>query len=293
MSQSKRLTPVEQLAWKLLWTWPPLREAVLDVEADWLTHQIKVETALPVVVDRLRHYRQAWQAHPQFEHLRALGLMLPFQQETWAMVALVFRHAPGVGGREYSFVIGALDDLPTAWDWATHTRIGDFVGLSALPDELACDPYRLLLVASTHDGRARGFHARMELKRLLPPKLRKLVSYYRRAKREPKAVYLAAALACNGGVPFLKDDTYGALLEMERANRKAGTLPEWYVCRTKAELWAEQLRAQNATVAAQLAYWIAPEDFYRAVTGQVAPQDVRGLFRRSKDDGGAVQMLLF
>lgn len=285
------------LALTLLKQFPPLADCRRDA------------LAVAQVMQWLQKCRAAWVEHPQFEYLRSLPELkwLPFDDETWAEVALVFRHKPGQDNRCHSFIVTDVRELPYAYAWATRTRIGDFIGVYPLPEDLACDPTQMLFYSFTHEGRAKGYHARMELKRLLPPKLRPLVSKHRRASRQPKLIYLTRPLPCNGMMPFVVGTTSTVEGEHQIPNLAHGAikdwlktgveLPEWFTSRTKADLWVEQLYADEPELHAQLAYWMGdPRNFYLAVTSQVEPNEVEKLFvrlPRSAMKGQAVQMQLF
>lgn len=238
-----------------------------------------VKTALLLVGSRLTAFRRAWVAHDQFEHWQTLPQLshLPFDDPTWAEVVMVYRHAPGVDGATESYVVCSTHDLNLAYAWATKTRIGDFAGIRPITERFYANPERITLQSNTHDGRAKGYHCRDELKKYLPGKLRKWVNKERRAKRFPKYAYLGEALACNGFKPAIRSSTYGA---MKDAMRALPELPEWYRERSKGDLWVEMFRVKEPVVAAQIDYWIPLGDFYKAVTGQMNPNDVRGCFRR-------------
>lgn len=246
--------------------------------------------------------------HRLIEHLKTFpDLGKTFDDETWAEVMLVFRHKPGVEGLEHSFVVTDVRELGYAYVWATRTRIGDFVGVYPLPKHMTCDPHQLLLYSNTMEGRGKRYHARMELKRLLPPNLRPLVSKHRRAGRTTKVEYLAKQLPCNNMKPFVLDatSTVDSTHKIQSASTgaivdwlKTGVeLPDWYKSRTKMDLWAEDLKARQPNLYAQLAYWMGDaRNFYRAVTGQIDPNEVESLFVRlpkTAVKSKQVQMALF
>lgn len=268
---------------------PPLRDAVLgDID----NHEDSVErvrSALPFVIERLQHYRQAWVEHPQFEHLRTFDELswLPYDDETWAEVVLCYQHDPGVEGRTMSYVVASSRDLVSAWHWTEKQRIGTFYGILPITEDFSIDPFAMVNVHSfTYEGRAKGYHCRMELKRLLPNKLRKYVSRYRRHKKMPKVHYLTSPLRLLDGRPYLrpndgngiKNGSYGETADWVKANK--ADLPDWYRQMTKAQLWVEWVAANEPEVYAQLDYWIGLIDFYMAVTGQVNPNDIEGMFKR-------------
>lgn len=267
-------------AMALILSVPPLHKAVGD---DW-------RIALPAVIDKLRHYRNAWEQHPQFEHLRQFPELawIDFEDETWAEVLVAFRHKPGVDGLEHSFVVGDVREMGAIYAWATRTRIGDFDGIYALPHDFACDPENPVMYPYTHEGRARGYHARMELKRLLPAHLRKYVGKYRRAKKGQKYFYLAEPLPCNGYTPHLDGRDVKLL---QTCGKNLSAQPEWYRARTKADLWVEKLRYTNPVLYAQIDYWIDPKDFYLAATGQMKPTRVEGCFKRLPNSIGGMKQL--
>lgn len=277
---------VMQKAMKLCLAFPPLRRKIID-------HNLPFSESVIWMAWRIQVYRTAWEQHPQF----ALWCNDPelswmrFDDPSWAMVVMALKHPPGRYGREYSFVVCSLDDLPAALQWASTPKVGEFAGILPISAEFTALPYRFALHSFSTQGKAQGYLARQELKRLLPPKLRKYVTRYRTASRGPKWHYLQMPLRCNHGEVFV---TYLPEGVTAREWLKSTPLPEWYKQRTKADLWVEHIAHSDPVFYAQLSYWIAPLDFYRAVTGQVHPDQVRDLFiRLPRRVDVPVQMSLF
>lgn len=253
--------------------------------------------SLPQIAHALETYRCAWVQHPQYAYLKAMPELAwkDWDNPLYAEVMLSFKHAPGVEGREYSYVVTDVRELNLAYAWATRTRIGDFDGLLPIRPNISIDPFNITFHSYTHAGRAKGFHCRDQLKRYLPAKLRKWVNKLRRAKRVPKYRYLEEPLPCNNFTPMLKGGSDGAIKDSLKAMPALPALPEWYTSRTKADLWAEKFRISEPVVAAQIDYWIALPDFYRVVSGEVDPNTVRSLFKRipAKVLDQPVQLTLF
>ncbi len=288
MSQSETATPansgvstastVMMTAAKLCLTFPPLRQ---KIETNSLPF---VETAL-WMYRQIATYRQAWVEHPQYAYWRSLSELawMPFDNPSWAMVVMALKHPPGIGQHEYSFVVCSVDELTLALQWASSPKVGEFAGVFSISEEFDALPYRFALYSYSAQGKARGYLARMEMKRLLPTKLRKYVSRYRTHKKITKREYLAWPLRVNENKPFiqpgeLQHGTHGEIGDWEKANKER--LPDWYRQMSKAELWAEWIAASEPVLFAQIDYWIAPTDFYRAVTGDIHPDNVKALFKR-------------
>jgi hypothetical protein len=243
--------------------------------------------------------QQSWLDHPQYADM---GGDAPHQ----AQVMMVFRHKPGVNNSPYSFVMSGIDDLVLAYSWATKTRIGDFQGVYPLDNNLYCDPNRIGLYSFTHEGKGKSYHARMELKRMLPPKLRSLVSKHRRARRISKLHYLTEPLICNDMIPFVTDMTSTTEGVHRIQNATGGAikdwlaagveLPDWYASRTKRDLWGEALKTRDPQLHAELMYWMGDAcNFYDAVIGAVEPNEIKNLFirRHSKTTQLPKQLALF
>lgn len=264
-----------KLALHLIKTFPPMAGT-----------PVTTETVL-FVSSKIEQYRRAWEEHGQFEHLKQFPeLHLPYDDPIWAGVVMLFKHPPGVDRREYSYVVTTLSNLNFTWKWAKHQNIGEFKAVMPITEDFDIDPYRITVHSFSYEGRARGFHARMELKRLLPPKLRKYVSKMRTAESKMrKPWYLTTRLnLLDGkaysetipGVSAMSGDDLAAYLRDIVANNP----PEWYKTMTKRDLWLDAHIVSDPEFIANLSYWIDPLDFYTAVTGKMNPNDVEGCFKR-------------
>lgn len=260
------------LSAKLIRSFPPLSHALSGC------NEREIVDALLGVEDRLRCYQKRWLSHPQCQHWQSLPQMKWYDHNdpANAQVIIAYKHKPGVDKREHSFVVCSVGDLTFAYNWSTRTRIGDFAGIYALPHWMNADPHQLTLYSYTHEGRARGFHCREELKRLLPTRLHKWVSKTRSAKKTRKLTYLATVLWELWKLPLPVPDM-GTLMEMERSKQ----LPEAYYKLSKAQMWVLKMKQLNAEDARDINYFIRLEDFYMGATGQVEPLTVESLFIRT------------
>lgn len=260
------------LAVKLAKSFPPLVQSLRGCEGqEWVDALLGVE-------DRLRYYQKRWQSHPQCLHWQSLPEMKWYDhtKPENAQIIIVYKHKPGVDKREYSFVVCSVGDLSIAYNWSTRTRIGDFAGVYSLPHWMNADPHQLTLYSYTHEGRARGFHCREELKRLLPTRLHRWVSKTRSAQKTRKLTYLATVFWKLWELPLPVPDMT-TLMKMERSKQ----LPETYYKLSKAEMWVLKMKRENKEDAQDINYFIRLEDFYMAATGQVEPLMVEPLFIRT------------
>ena len=251
------------LAGWLLKRFPPLAEIPFTPET------------VAFVAQKIEGYRAAWEQHPLYEPCAVAS----------TPVVLMYHHRPGVERREYSYIVVTLGDLGWSFRWEKHQNIGTFAGVMPIDEEFSVHPYRVTVYSFSYEGRARGFHARMELKRLLPPKLRKEVSKQRRAARGPKVWYLQRPLRVLDGKTYVEvcPDLQGASSdEIAIWMREVGEKnpPDWFKQMTKKQLWADWKAATEPAFYAQMNYWIDLADFYQAVTGQMNPNDIETCFKR-------------
>lgn len=160
-------------------------------------------------------------------------------------VVAVFRHPPGIEGREESYIIGDVRGVFANIKWGRN-KLGEFVEI--IPAWEGCPTsefYILVWSFSLKSGAARAKYARDILKAALPTKLRRLVSLARKYNRLRKEF----------------------MLEYKEHSAK-----------TKAELFVERILTDEER--AGLANLIDPLDFWRAATGRVPPDQVGGLITR-------------
>lgn len=265
-------TSTENLAAGLALHFPPLRDALKGCTTQ------EAITALVAIEQRINYYSERWQQHPQCKHWQTLPSLDWMKQDEPgnAQVVIAYKHAPGVGGREYSFALCSVGDLTAAYHWSTRTRIGDFAGVYPLPEWMDADPMEITLNSSTHEGRARGFHCRQELKRLLPARLQKWVSKTRGAKKRSKITYLSTFLWEVWKLPLPVPD----MAELKRMERAKG-FPEAYYTMSKADMWVMEMKHRYEQDARGISYYIRLKDFYMVATGQVEPLTVESLFIRT------------
>lgn len=267
-------TTVMMTALKLVATFPPLRTKIQ-------AHNLPIVDTTLYIAERLRCYRAAWVSHPQYAEWRQDPELawMPFDDPAWAMVVVALKHPPGIDKREYSFMICDTSELPNALHWSSTPKVGDFAGVIPISENFYGLPYRYALYSWSVEGKARGYLAREAMKQLLPRKLRKYVNLYRGSQRSAKYEYLRRPTRLLDGDQYLIEFPHGMHIKDWLKENRA-SLPDWYKARDKAQLWSEWLAVTEPVLWAQINYWIDVVDFYRAVTGQIHPEDVRPLFRR-------------
>ena len=179
----------------------------------------------------IRDLWEAWCAHPDYH-----------EAESPACVG-VFTHPPGRGGHVESYIIGDFQGVLANVRWGER-KLGDFAGIVPVWADIPVDPFFITVISTSLKSKAaRAKAARDELKRLLPPKLRPLVSLARKANARRK----------------------GAFLKIGEESTKL----------TKRELFLA--RWLNAATRAELEVYIALDDFWRCATGRVHPFEVADL----------------
>ncbi len=149
-------------------------------------------------------------------------------------VVAVFEHDPGINGMTESYIIGDVVGVLTNLGWGER-KLGKFTEIVPAWDGCPTDPYLILVWSNSLKTKAaRAKVARDELKRLLPRRLRRLVTLARRTNAQRKDLMLA---------------------ENERTTK------------TKGELFFE--RRVNATDRELLSQYVDLDFFWRAATGGV------------------------
>lgn len=250
------------LALHLMVNFPPLR---FELTAD----------SLNMVIQKIRKYRDAWATHPQFEHWQKFKELafLPFASPVFAFAVMVFTHEPGLDKRTETYLVTSLDDFPDAYRWATKTRtFGKFSRVMPIQNDLHGDPHYPVVFNYCYGGKAIAYHARMELKRLLPTSLHRYIQDARRINRQAKNRFL--------GTPPEKIQKFWMpptdMRELNELQDDRKHHPDWFKTRSKGELWVMSLPDQ---VRGQMRYYMGAEiNFWNAATGQVNPNNVESLF---------------
>jgi hypothetical protein len=203
--------------------------------------------AAGLTLKRIRQFDSAWCAHPSYEDCNSRDPLNPH-------VRAVFKHPPGRGGKEFSFVIGSMQDLisPQNIRWATRS-LGDFHCLAPMESDTPVHPHKILSLSYSLNGAGFVFTARMRLKELLPKHLHRFISEARRVNRKPKHWFLSS------GDPATD-------------KRLKESQPEWYRKKSKGELWVELgLKEQDRK---EIRLIMDPLDFWECATGRVHPDDI-------------------
>ena len=218
--------------------------------------------ATNVIAQRLQTYWAHWQQHPDFLECNRLVPQEPHNPT----VTGVWVHAPGHHQITESYVFASVQDIlsPATQRWGARI-FGTFSHLEPIDHSIPIDVrYRQHISNSLRSG-GQAYHARMELKRLLPPELRKYISLLRHVVAQPKYHHLQNDLG------FAK---WQAMSRKERNTliRTPSLQPEWYRCASKAQLWAKSLPDQERR---QISAWINPVDLYLCAAGEAHPDDVK------------------
>lgn len=216
-----------------------------------------------------------WCDHPDYDwwyKASSWGLTIEESPESAIMLG-TFEHEPGVEKRTESYIIGSLNEVLGQIDWGERT-LGVFTGIAPLPHEIHLDPLsqiRNTYLSFSLKGSGRAYRARMELKRLLPRKLKPLVQKARRGNACPKWQFMDAEMKAIKGII-----------------RKPSLQPDWYRSKTKGQLWLDSLARSEPGTFALLSKYIKPQDFWVCATGKIHPDDVHkyvatqmGLFKEA------------
>ena len=200
---------------------------------------------------------QAWETHPAFRSYYTPGRdgFVPPRSLLKPVVMGAWRHAPGRGGHDRSYLIGAPGDVLAGLDWGDRTYGGTFIGLLPIIPDAPVHPSRTTMWAFSYKGAGGAYEARLRLKQLLPRVVHPWISKARSANAHPKRLLVPAS-----------DPS------------KPGKLPDAYRRRTKGEIWVEEHLPEQ--IRRTVAAYMDPDDFWRCATGRVHPDKVEGLVRK-------------
>lgn len=205
----------------------------------------------------LAHLWEAWEAHPDFD---AYYDEVKHEPRIYRPVCVaIFRHEPGAGGHNESYIFADLQTLVGRLPWGKRTFGGEFHEFHAIEPHVPVSPYFIGWLSYSYHGSGKVQRARMELKRLLPADLHKLITAARRHHRRAKHFHVAPEE-----------------MVIERGTGKV-ILPERYATRTKQRIFIEDCIEPADMVL--LDQYIDPDEFYRAATGKYKPEEVAALMK--------------
>lgn len=222
-----------------------------------------VEAAAFVLAERFPTWHAAEAAHPDLaDHDPDLGN---------PTVAAVYHHRPGRDGQTESLYLATVAACVGGYGWA-RSRMGRFVGFRPVDPALRLDPRRIGFVNHSPNTRAsRGYFARTRLKALLPPEARPLVSAARRARRRRKA-----GLAGLPSKLVRLDGASGRPTHAVHPDGSTSPLPTDFHATTKRDLF---FRSLDPATLALVEHYVGRDDFWRAATGDLYPDEVDAALR--------------
>jgi len=147
----------------------------------------------------------------------------------------VFEHEPGKYGRTRSFIISDLM-YPLFSIQYGEQRLGRFLGVAPLPEFFPASKSRLLILSYSYKGRGHAFHARQNLRELLPKRLHKAIGKAQRWRSRKRNADLSPAHE------------------------------------TMYQSWLSEL---GTGIVQDLACYVDPHDFWLIARGRVDPDKVR------------------
>lgn len=264
-SEAHEHTPAQRLAFVAVLTLPHLRAHVLDVAArqgitDPEGQLYAVEAGAFILAESFAAWAAAADAHPD----RPRDLPVNPADPT---VCAVYSHRPGRDGQTTSLYVNTFSGCVAGYGWG-RSRMGELVGFSPLPADLHVSFRQVGYENNSPNTRAsRGFFARQRLRAILPADARKAVQRARKDERRPKARHL-------GGTPIRRER--GRPTHYKTPEGDVFEIPAAYWEITKAETFLDDM---DPLIRGIIAYYMAPEDFWKAATGQLYPDEVDAVLR--------------
>lgn len=266
------------LALKLIGTNPFFRQEFRAYARMCETPQQLVE-GISHIASLLQKFRRYWEQHPAFSDNGNPYLV---------MVVWVFRHPPGLGGQRESYLISEIDDLQNL-KWGMKRKDWRLTGIRPISPTLPVHDSRVLLLANGTSGRSAAYLCRMELKRLLPGRLKRMVSRLRRPPFKRKHEYLGQALPKWGHVAT----NYNVYIDPHRPQ----PLPDWFARVTVRDLWVEYVRTRYPQESKWLEYYMGSlYHLHDAIYGKIPHDMVITFFERLPahvTDNRPIQLKLF
>jgi len=208
----------------------------------------------------LAHWWTAWEAHPDYANTYAPDAhgYAPSFHLLQPQVMGVWRHPPGRGGHNESYVISTPQDVLASLAWGNRTFGGTFAGIQPIHPSAPVSRYRIVTWAFSYKGAGGAYVARMRLKALLPREVHPWISKARSTNSRPK----------HHLYPFPVDP---------RRIRYVPPVYDSYRTRSKGEIWLEE--KMPAAVRQAISRYLEPIDFWRCATGRVHPDEVEPLIQ--------------
>lgn len=140
--------------------------------------------------------------------------------------------------------------------WGTRT-LGEYGWIQPVEDWMPVHPFQLTAISWSLKGSGTAARARMKLREVPPRKLGPAITMARRIEGRPKTWFLPRQPGVN--------------------NRDPKTWPDWYRSRTKGQLFIEQSLTEEQRLL--ILKYMTLENFWRAATGRVHPEEVINLVR--------------
>jgi hypothetical protein len=233
---------------------------------------------------------KAWAAHRDYE----VG---PYTSPYSPHVVGVFEHdveKDGPGDEPESYIISPLMDVIASIPWGEKS-LGPFKEILPIWSDCPVDPEMILVWSHSWKGAGGAARCRWKLKELLPKEFHRWISKTRTANSSPKHKLLGKALATyehwdhrqfdeamtSRAYPEDYDGPHRNWSLFSAMKTDRNLQPDSYRKRTKAQLWIELVLLAEVP---EIVGWIDPEDFWRAATGRVKPNEVEGLMRRRQPE---------
>lgn len=204
---------------------------------------------------------RSWEEHPDYKKVGSIP------------VELVLESPNGVR----AYVYCSVDSIEEATKWGVGKTDMERVAIAPLPYHIPHSVrFALVKPENASDAKSLAYHARMTLKALLPPNLKKYVKYVRSRNGYTRTKWHFLSMS----LPMLN---HAAIHHSEAHAIAQESPPEWYKAHTIFQLNVIAFETFHPEVAARIRYWMGSQgvtNFYRVVKGKVHPNDVEALFIR-------------